>query len=467
MGDLEAGRNPNRNALLAGLKKSFFSDIEGGDEPAASGDATRLGLLLDLPLCRWNFHILPHHRTALNVFQPQYTLMFEKVLAGPKPWLYGHIWLEGGIDNLGEDEYRLVPGSKAALTGTVMEIVAVQREADSRLSLLVQGLARGIAVRPTQTLPFARADVQILPDDEQLLACALQSRRFLSTQALASGDSTADDALRRRLTMAAATAEERHWWQYEHSNISLSVHQTLSQVDATLPSDAAQKEADAVTAGLESAPMAPAVCYSEDGAEQSASAEGRAEAAERDDDLYESCEPVLEALGRAVEASAAERVLEDAELEAADEARNLALLESQVWMELDDLLRKLNSLRGAGSQQPVPSQLLGLLPPAPASGWPRQFDDTGLGDMARQLRERYEGAIAEEGSMGAARWMHYVPCDHTIYPARRRAQRLSYAIWAVIGGQGVEMQPLLDTASTADRLRLALLRMRDVMKKIS
>ena len=46
--------------------------------------------------------------------------------------------------------------------------------------------------------------------------------------------------------------------------------------------------------------------------------------------------------------------------------------------------------------------------------------------------------------------------------ARRRAQRLSYAIWGVVGGQGVDLQALLDCQSTSDRLRLALLRMREV-----
>ncbi len=50
--------------------------------------------------------------------------------------------------------------------------------------------------------------------------------------------------------------------------------------------------------------------------------------------------------------------------------------------------------------------------------------------------------------------------DHAHYPARRRAQRLSYAIWAVIGGQGVDTQPLLEEESTSGRLRSALLRMR-------
>jgi len=56
----------------------------------------------------------------------------------------------------------------------------VQREADSRLTLLVQGLARGYALRATQTLPYARADFAILPDEEQLLSSARLAGRFLA-----------------------------------------------------------------------------------------------------------------------------------------------------------------------------------------------------------------------------------------------------------------------------------------------
>ena len=53
-----------------------------------------------------------------------------------------------------------------------------------------------------------------------------------------------------------------------------------------------------------------------------------------------------------------------------------------------------------------------------------------------------------------------------VLPPRRRAQRLSYAIWAVIGGEGAEQQPLLEADSTADRLRIALRRMRDVAAQL-
>ena len=484
-GDLERGKDPERNAQLEALKRSFLgASAEDGkdglddERPSAAGDAAKLGLYLDLPLCRWGFHILPHHRTVLNVFQPQYTLMFEKLLATPQPWFYGHVYLEGGVENLDNPDYALKPGSKAPLTGTLMQVVAVQRESDSRLTLIVQGLARGIVVRPTQDLPFARADMQILPDDEMCRACARRSRRFLEgdKEMTMRANNVDVDGLRRRLVMAAATAEERYWNEYENANISLSVHQSLSQVVDPLPNAVLYREAVAVTEALESAPMAPAVCYGPPNFDKEASEEER-EAKAKEDTLYSESKPVLDALDRAIEAAEADAEAAAAEAaaevdfeaeeaaEEAEDARALASLETQVWLELDLLLRTLAKLRAPGNKAGVPSQLLGLLPPAPEGGWPdKEFD---LENLASQLRERYDGAKAEGEVDAFQRNTHYVPIDHERFPPRRRAQRLSYAIWGVIGGQGVEYQPLLDESSTSDRLRKALLRMRDVMRQIS
>ena len=134
------------------------------------------------------------------------------------------------------------------------QVVAVQREADARLTLVVQGLSRGVALRCTQSLPYARADFQLLPDDEMLLGCARFTARFTAryTEAALAARPPADRAkreagretsresgreigreigrdvgrpLHRRLLLAAAAAEEAHWWPYEHANLSLSMHQ--------------------------------------------------------------------------------------------------------------------------------------------------------------------------------------------------------------------------------------------------
>ena len=221
-GDLRDGLDPERNAILQSLKKSFYSSSSDRDDDTAAS-ALEGGFAPDLPLCRWSFNILPHQRAALNVFQPQYTLLFEKLLTTERPWLYAHVLLPGGVENLANPAYRLEPGSDAPLQGTIMEVVAVQREADSRLSLLVQGVARGIVLRPTQALPYARADVMLLPDDEQLLECALMSRRYLlsSSGAYESCFEGASDPeqQQRRIVMAAAAAGDRHWKAYEHANV--------------------------------------------------------------------------------------------------------------------------------------------------------------------------------------------------------------------------------------------------------
>ena len=179
-GDLFDGADAERNAALSALKSAFFGSSElDAQQPVAKKEAAKLGLLLDVPLARWGFNILPHHRepaaaahsrvghmcacgpadlslaralagTVLNVFQPQYTLMFERLLSGPQPWIYLHVLLPGGVENIANPEYALVPGSKAPLAGTLMQVMAVQREADSRLTLLVHGVGRGVVLRATQ-----------------------------------------------------------------------------------------------------------------------------------------------------------------------------------------------------------------------------------------------------------------------------------------------------------------------------
>jgi Lon protease-like protein len=103
----------------------------------------------------------------LNVWQPQYTHMFEGIISGPKPWLYVHLQLPGGTENLGKPEFDLRIGTQAPMVGTLMRIVSVERSEDARLILAVQGISRVRVLEATQTLPYSRANVQLLPDIEQ------------------------------------------------------------------------------------------------------------------------------------------------------------------------------------------------------------------------------------------------------------------------------------------------------------
>ena len=99
----------------------------------------------------------------------------------------GLTWL-GYVESLGHGVVSPITAARLSARAlstrppspTLPQVVAVQREADSRLTLLVQGLARGYALRATQTLPYARADFAILPDEEQLLSSARLAGRFLA-----------------------------------------------------------------------------------------------------------------------------------------------------------------------------------------------------------------------------------------------------------------------------------------------
>jgi len=49
---------------------------------------------------------------------------------------------------------------------------------DARIVLTCQALSRAVVLRGTQALPYTRADVQLLPDAEQLRAAARTAARW-------------------------------------------------------------------------------------------------------------------------------------------------------------------------------------------------------------------------------------------------------------------------------------------------
>ena len=181
----------------------FDTPSTDGSASTEKEDARALGMFLDMPLCRFSWCILPAQQVTLNIWQPQYTLMFQSLLAEPGPHYYFHVLLPGGADSLGKEGYELRPGTKSSLVGTLMRVSFAQREQDSRLTLVVQGLARGVVLRPTQDLPYSRGDVLLLPDAEALReaarAAAVRLRPLPSADALFS-------STRRRMVAAAAVA---------------------------------------------------------------------------------------------------------------------------------------------------------------------------------------------------------------------------------------------------------------------
>ena len=305
-GDLEGGKDNARNAEVQRLKKLFY-DSKTPATSAPSPDGTtdgasvRIGVLHDLPLTRWQMCILPHQQTLLNVFQPEYIHMFESLLATRKPWLYLHVLLPGGVENLANPQYALPglsgwpPGdgspleafrSQAPLHGTLMQVVAVQRQPDARLALVVQGLRRAIVLRGTQALPYARADVQSLPDAEQLLEAAIRSRQWLRS---INGLSLTGPAVRRRMAAAAAAAEEQCWRPYEYRPVETGrqLPPPFASFEPSEVSACASRAAKEVCAGLDAALLDASSAAERGGGAMEAS--------------YADCEVVRAALAQAVD----------------------------------------------------------------------------------------------------------------------------------------------------------------------
>lgn len=109
-----------------------------------------------------------------------YTNMFESVLHSEPPWYVGHMYhsKEEGISSSEDSNNNLVTAwdddsddNKEAggkVLGTILRIVDYRRFEDGRLLLLVQGMERFTVVDVVQQLPYGVANVQLIPDLEEV-----------------------------------------------------------------------------------------------------------------------------------------------------------------------------------------------------------------------------------------------------------------------------------------------------------
>jgi Lon protease-like protein len=146
--------------------------------PTSSSLDERTGEVLDLPLFRAPWWEVPGRSNVLNIHEPIYTNMFEKILYGPKPWCFGHLYLKDGSRNLKSDDpkYQLESWettttqhcSESAVVGCLMNISDYRRFADGRLLLLVHAMERFVVTHVQQRLPYGICRAQILPDAEEI-----------------------------------------------------------------------------------------------------------------------------------------------------------------------------------------------------------------------------------------------------------------------------------------------------------
>ena len=501
------------------------------------------------------------------VHEPQYILMFEKLLASPRPHEYVHLLLHRGENDeclSGDPIYALRPGSKAALAGTLMRIVASLREEVQTsttglkvegLVMVVQGLARVHVTKVTQTSPYSRADVMLAPDEEVIRASARLSRKWLR---YCSKLRSTDGVLRTQLALAAAAAEEAYWQEKEWCNASvvasptpklcglgelhtegrtrlaadaaiaamsgialLDVDAMRAEEEAKAGSDAKETIVEAMEAGVkaqaeneasnrtEAWPHAQArdlTAVLPDGAADEAWRNASAWHTEWLVSLLDEIEDYAVAgeaeLGRQIDVGSAAAVEAALQGEQADEAeeqedeRTLAYLETQVWLELDAGCNP-QSAAALMTDADLPDELLGLLPPPPEGvGWPEDFRLLKLASSRRARAElnrlfasndavRQPAAAQSKSELQALGLASVGLPDDDIflplsddagpdgeivvpladdsdfgYPLRRRAVRLSYAIWAIISEDSAPLQRVLEATSAAERLRFAVLRMR-------
>ena len=467
-GDLEGGNDQERNAQVAALKSLFYEEnsAEGFTRPESAKSSADLGLHRDIPIARFMSVVLPHRQTAFNIFQPQLVHLFETLLSTPEPWIYMHTVLPGGAANLGNLEEFALPGlgdggamgsrcewkldagsapgeTTATLQGTLMQVVSYQRQPDARLALIVQGLSRAVVLRGKQALPYARGDVQILPDSEQLRAAARVSRRrhrLLSSSPLAAPQ--LEGSWLHSAVIAAAAAEERSWRSYEFSPVPIQSWPNQPALATLAPAEAGRCAALAAGSAAAASDALPPNDF--EAGEPFAGCE-----------IGQIAMSGVESWAEEFEVAGYPELTEEAEAAAeAAAARELSALEVQTWLELDAFLRAVAIQKGDGNL-PIPAQVLSLLPPPPAArGWPDEFVLARIADGIQSSRDPLELAFNDRDP--------YVPCSE-LYDARRRTQRISFAIWLMISAGGNrELQRVLEVPSTSDRLRLAVLRLREL-----
>ena len=476
----------SRMKLVRQLQKSFYKDEEGptlsvaametSSSQSSSTDAT---IISNLPLWRVQWTELPGSQNVLNVHVPHYTNMFQKILKGKsREWgddgsddgsdddsqddadvqhhYFGHIFLPGGSENLDDPSYALQVGD----IGTLMTISDARQQSDGRLTLIVQALERFEIRRVERShSPYAIADVAILPDSEHLLdvaglkitiddaGIAAPIDNASTSTNNSDSDSDSDKQIR---ALAVSEAFANHPFEYRRVSID----------ECEITSD------DGTVVGLGVSPLSN----------------------------YDATKQLL------LSEKSNTDIDNDIDIDTDDQHRDLvAIAESQVWIQLDELL-KLLRIASNGVGVPVPTQLMGLLPRSRsvssqdtaavvAEPWPEKFD-------LERLATNFED---QSGTVGTHSKSPFVRVDEKNsndsnendgshkYSSLRRAQRLSYVVWTLSESIALPPEPgssnsnsdgavdmygretILAITSTQERLELATEKMNKIcllLKKI-
>lgn len=450
-------------ALVRSLQMSYYKSTNF----THSSLDTSTGQIYDLPLWRVGWTELPGRSNMLHVHEPIYTNMFESILYNDKPWYIGHLYLPQGSRNLkkkkttsavedinnkndndndsayrlktweeeiqeGDDDDKTFP--RSAVIGTLLRIADYRRMEDGRLLLLVEALERFVVTHVQQELPYSIANVQLLPDTEEV-----DPNVWVT-------DSKEGEIRDARSLALAESFQRYHLYEYDE-NFELPIPnkkdlQTAdihgSMLTLVVPYVPLSKTAD--LAQLKDKPLDFEFATTDNGSSGGSNSD------------LETEEPIVELDMMAEEDSHHTLQVQDEQpcleqqllqgnilkdFKHPDESvmhLSLEELEYRVWIEINDFLKS--------TKTPVSPVLLGLLPEEGVE-WPNNF----------HLRKIANG-IASRTDL-----KHNFVQVSPLLPAHRRLRRLSFSATTLLenkpGMEGLRQQ-LLEIASTRARLSLIL-----------
>jgi Lon protease-like protein len=403
----------DRMELVRKLQKSFYQDPTNESPRAALDPST--GILQHLPLWRVGWVEVPGRANCLNVHEGHYTNMFETILSGPEPWYFGHLHLPGGTKNArsqqaqfelknwreelrDESRWEQSQTERSAVVGCLMKITDYRRLQDGRLLLFVHPLERFVVEKTIQSFPFALADVQILPDID-----------YLPIESSGEGDENFYKVAR-----AKAVKESFAFHDYEFSKTKL----------LALPKEKDYLETTA-SFGSAVAQLLPFAFYSDDDSSlvDMDTIDSSKTSAIASESFLGGNPPLEKTL---IQSGILQYPLSLTAV--SDATKSCTVLETLLWLELDDFCRT--------QAFQLPAEILILMPPTLA-------DTLDMDSPEQRLSPKY--------------------------PASRRQQRLSYHVPALIEQTqyGANMrQTWLNTPSTAARLRAVLERFQAINENL-
>eukprot|EP00977_Amphora_coffeiformis_P003412 scaffold630_cov174-Amphora_coffeaeformis.AAC.32 len=394
-------------------------------------------IMYNVPLWRVQWTELIGYQNVLNVHVPHYTHMFRTLLLQhPKPWYFGHVFLPGGSENLGNPDYflpeqeerpddplpsmeQLKRQAKVTVTGTLMQVTDYIEQDDGRLTLIVQAVDRFRIITARQQVPYAVAGkIRLVPDQE-----SWEQHVWPNI-----GEKGMDFELSESLTeatQAVAVKESELFRDLEYYTTTISETTQKQPTDRNIPEGVSP---------LSNVNASVSVDF--------------------DDIEYQMKEALLKRMAAKADEHGSDEIMIAAptmkleNISGSDE--NIVSLERDIWVSLDRMLTLLEKAN-PNVRIPVPTQLLGLLPTD--GKWPQGFR---LENYANSL-EATQSRVGTFSKSPFCRLSKAYPS----YPPLRRASRLSYTAWILLdtistGRDGITRQDLLQMASVQKRLQATL-----------